>query len=143
LTEKLIDFDVNMNGHAIRNATGVGGKRFDLYGDNKITTASCTAGTYVSGSIDLGVSTGIVERLRVKALSNTTNANIEFYANAGLSDRIYLAENKNCYIGHIDSTPWAIGSMDSDLVSDLMYYKVTNSGQLASVFTIEMRGSGI
>lgn len=117
------------------------GVRFvDLTGGNKTTTASVSPGNTGSGHIHVTITQGMVCGLRVTAAGNTAVSSIEFYSDAALTKRIYYAESKNCYAApyFCDYTPWTIPHFNGALTSDALYYRITNSGQNASTYDIEM-----
>jgi len=110
----------------------------------EITTGSAAAsGGTVSGSIDVGTNDGNIDKLRVTAIGNTVLSTIEFFTDAGLSDLLYRATNKDCYTTpHDDRIAWPLSSWTATLTNDLLYYKITNNGANPSTYTIEMTGEG-
>jgi hypothetical protein len=127
--------------------TGPGGSgvTIDTRGAGKTVTASAASGGgTATGNIDLGVSWGEIILLRVKANGNTTDSDVAFYTDAGRTDLIYLAEDKNCFAApyHVDAEGWDCFSMTNNLAGGLLYYTITNNGANASTYDIEMVGWG-
>jgi hypothetical protein len=121
---------------ANRAAIGV----VDKWDTKKVTTSSAAAtGGTATGSIAVGIVSGAIWRLQVTALGDTTDSTIQFYSDAGLTDELYLASNKDCYTSpYDDRTPWFIGNLTGGLV----YYKITNDGSNPSVYELELAGMG-
>lgn len=112
----------------------------DHWGTGKVVTSSATSGGgTVTGSISVTVSDGTVQRLQVTANGNTVDSTIQFFSDAGMTDELYSAENKDCYTTpHDDRVPWWFGY----LTSGLLYYKITNDGANNSTYDIEFVGFG-
>jgi hypothetical protein len=116
----------------------------DLTGAAKHTTGNATAGGGTTSShIHVTITKGIVLGLRVRALGNTVNSNIEFFSHpaGGVQSRIYWAPVKDCYTlpYHKDYTPWCIPQFDQALQDDELEYTITNNGANDSTYEIEMR----
>jgi hypothetical protein len=113
---------------------------FDL---TKTTGTATSGGGTITGDILANISIGYIFALYVKATGNTIDSDIEFFADAARTDRIYYAQNKNCYTtAHVDRTPWACFTFDNELESKKIYYKITNNGLNDSTYDIEMYGQG-
>lgn len=106
----------------------------------KIVTSSVpSGGGIVSGSIPVGIVMGSAWRLRVTAIGNTTNTDIQFFADSGLTEKLYEALGEDCYSSpYDDGSSWFVGM----LTDGLLYYKLTNNGANASVYHIELVGQG-
>jgi hypothetical protein len=89
------------------------------------------------------VTAGTVFGLSVAASGDTVDSDIEFFADAARTYRIYFAEGKDCWSdAHIDGTAWACFSFASDLEDKKLYYKITNNGANDSTYDIELLGLG-
>lgn len=116
-------------------------RSFDWSGSAAVTTGSAAAGGgTATGDASSWFNLGIVHRLRIVANGNTTMANIEFFADASRTARLYFAEAVNAFTAAWDDgTPWTY--RDADATSKL-HYKITNNGANASTFTITIQGIG-
>ena len=122
------------------NVNRIAMAEIDKWGAKKITTAVCGAGgANINGSFKTGVEKGSVWRLQVTALGNTVDSTIQFFSDAGLTNELYIASNKDCY-----STPWYDAtSWYMETNGGLLYYKITNDGANISAYEIEMSGIGM
>ena len=82
--------------------------------------------------------------MRVKANGNTVNTDLEFFADAAMTDRVYWAQGRNCYTSphHVDRTAWACFSFTNELEDDKLYYRFTNYGANASTYEVRVVGFG-
>lgn len=126
--------------------------RFDLTvaGGTEVTTGTATSG---GGTVDftlvVGVSKGLVHKMRVRAVGNTVNSDIYLYADAGRTDRIWWATGQDCYTS---GTPWPYADFripfpltgwGSDLSSGTVYGTIINNGANDSYYIIEISGEGL
>lgn len=113
---------------------------FSYFSASKIVTANVSAGGgQITGQINLGISQGVIWRLRAVALSNTVDASIEMFSDVALTNEVYSALNKDCYTSvYEDRTPVWVG-----IFSDgVLHYRITNDGANDSIFEIELSGFG-
>jgi len=110
----------------------------------ELTASAASGGGTATGSIAMGFDYGQVISLRVKANGNTVLSDIEFFTDAAMTDRIYMASAKNCYTApyHRDGTAWSAFSMANNLESQNLYYRITNNGANASTYDIELIAFG-
>jgi len=107
---------------------------------NAIVTASASAGGgTVSGSIPVGINSGAAWYFKAVAASNTVDSTFQFFSDAGMTQEVYSAVNKDAYTSpYEDKTTWYIGSV----TGGLLYYKVTNDGANPSIYTLDIAGFG-
>jgi hypothetical protein len=112
----------------------------DRWDSKKVVTSSVlSGGGTVSGSVPTGVVLGSMWRLRVTALGNTVDSTIQFFSDAGMTNELYIASNKDCYTSPFDDgASWFLGN----LTNGLLYYKITNDGLNDSVYDVEFVGIG-
>jgi hypothetical protein len=117
---------------------------FDFRGASKVTTGNATAGGgNTTGDIEVGIAAGAVIALKVTAAGVTVDSDIEFFADAARTNRIYFAEGKDCNTSpHVDGTAWACLSFSAELEDAKLYYKITNNGANDSTYDIELFGFG-
>ena len=122
--------------HANRDAMSF----VDKMGASGVTTSVvASSGGIVTGSIQVGAIEGTIWLLRVGALGDTVDSSIHFYSDAGMTDELYEALNKDCYTSsHEDRVPWYFSSDAAGLV----YYSITNDGANDSAYDIEFSGMG-
>lgn len=125
-----------LRNHADRAAMSV----FDKTGSEQITTGSIAdSGGEETGSISIGVTKGSGWYFKATALSDTTDSTFKLYSDAGMTNEILSAENKDAYTSaYEDNSSWYLGSVTGGLI----YYKVTNDGANASIYNIELSGFG-
>lgn len=130
------DDSVFFRNHSDRQAFS----NFDYRGTSKVTTANATSGGgVVTGSINLGISKGSMWQLTVTAIGNTVDTDIEFFADSGLTEKLYEELTKDCYTSpFVDGVSWFVG----DLTDGLIYYRMTNNGASDSVYDLEPVGFG-
>lgn len=116
---------------------------WDTRGNPETTSSAAAGGGTTSGSIDLGVGLGIMAGLRVTAAGNTVNSDIEFFSDAAMTHRIYLAAGKDCFTSpHEDRSSWGMFYFNEDLENRELHYKITNNGANPSTYDIEVVGTG-
>ena len=127
---------VYFRNHADRAAMSL----FDKTGSAALTTGSIVgSGGEETGSIAVGVTGGAGWYFRSIAASDTTDSTFKLYSDAAMTNEIFSAENKDAYTSpYEDKSTWYLGT----LTGGLLYYKVTNDGSNASVYTVEIAGFG-
>lgn len=122
------------------HANRVGFGLVDKWDTKKIVTDSASSGGgTVVGSPIIGIDMGSMWRLRVNANGNTVDSTIQFFSDAGMTDELYLAANKDCYAApYDDGGSWFVGM----LTDGRIHYKITNDGANASTYDIEFVGIG-
>lgn len=112
----------------------------NLRGSAKKTTGSiASGGGSESGYLSIGFNYGVIQFLKVTALSDTVNSDIQFYSDAGMTIKVYEKLGEDCYTSaYEDLASW----FTKDLTDGKLYYKITNNGANPSAYEIETVGFG-
>lgn len=131
------------------SATGGGGggagsvTTVDKRGGSKTVTSSASSGGgTATGSISMGIDSGVNVYLKVTANGNTTDSDIEFWRDSGKTDQVYQTLGVDAFTSAFaDGTPWSLVTA-SNLESQSLYYTITNNGANASTYDIELLAHG-
>ena len=121
---------------------------FDNIGAPEVTPSAAGSGGTAIGSIDLGFGTSsppmglfLVVDANTNPMGNTT---FEFFADVGLTRTVYQALDKplDTTVTHTDGTPFYLADLTGSLAaSNLLHYRVTNNGSVASTYDIHLRAT--
>lgn len=136
------DITVDAKGRITTAADGAGGIQeiVDLRGAPVVTGIATGSGGIIDFQINTMADYVAMQFLRV--VTNTgacADATIELFQDAGRTDQVYRAENKDTSTQFTDRTPATLlGDDGSDLDGAAVYGRVTNNDALDATFAIEV-----
>jgi hypothetical protein len=112
----------------------------DLRGAPVVTGTATGSGGTVDFQINTTADYAAMQFLRVVTNTGTcADATIELFRNAGRTDQVYRAENKDTSTQFTDRTPATLlGDDGSNLDGVAVYGRVTNNDALDATFAIEV-----
>lgn len=115
----------------------------DKRGGSAITTSSASSGGgTATGTISMGIDSGVNIYLKVTANGNTTDSDIEFFRDSAKLDQVYQSLGVDAFTSPFaDGTPWSLVTA-SNLESQSLHYTITNNGANASTYDIELLAHG-
>ena len=123
------------------STTGIVRETFDNRGSATTTGSASGSGGTVDFTIAAGAAYVTMQYLRVKNASGTcADATIQFFRDAGRTDEIYDAQNKDTSTanGWVDRNPSTMmGDDGTGLASNIMYGRITNNDAGAATFDVE------
>ena len=121
------------------STTGIVRETFDNRGSATTTGSATASGGTVDFTLAVGSAYGTLQFLRIVTATGTcADATVQFFRDAGRTDEIYDAQNKDPSTQYTDRVPATMmGDDGTGLASNTMYGRITNNDAGSATFDVE------